>query len=151
VNQTAIAEAPLIAEPETIGTTEAAAQLGKHPDTLLEWVRDGKLHPANNGKSGRQRRYFWAPADLAEAQILADTSAMTSREAVEKLGPLVPHLTGAQVKADCALKGFMVACSGSAGVRTIRADEPITVLFERLGRDKPILIMPPTPADAPQA
>lgn len=144
--------APLIDAPaDTIGTTDAARLVGCHVQTLLSWVREGKLTPEHNGKDKRQRRYFWGPADVAAAQVLAHTEAMTSRETVEALGGIVPYLTAAQVRADSGFPGETPTISAARGVRVVRYDQTVDEIFKLHGKGGAIVLVPPTPAGAAQA
>ena len=135
------------AEVTTIGTVEAAEIVGVHRDTLQGWAREGQLSPEHNGKDGRQRRYFWGAADMAAAMILANTAAMSSREAVEMLGGLVPHLTAAQVQADLGTSGDVILASSGKGVRILREDQTLAEARRLLGSGV-IVIVPPTPEGA---
>jgi len=139
-----------MADPDTIGTTDAAKLVGCHRDTLQEWARDGQLSPEHNGKEGRQRRYFWGPADIAAAQHLSNRSAMTSRESVEMLGGIVPHLTQARVRADTGFPGEHPTISAARGVRVLRYDQTIEEIFKLHGKGGVIVIVPPTPAEVGQ-
>jgi hypothetical protein len=140
-----------IADPDTIGTTEAAKLIGCHVRTLQGWAKEGQLTPEHNGKEGKQRRYFWGPADIAAAQVLANAAAMTSRESVEMLGGIVPHLTQAQVRADTGFPGETPTISAARGVRVFRGDHTLDEIFKLHGKGGVIVLVPPTPAGSAPA
>lgn len=126
---------------ETFTTRHVAEMLGVKQKTIQYWAREGLLTPHVEGE-GKQRRFYWTPADVDEARGLRDANGQVGmiKIVADMVGPdFLRSVNHAQSIAETASKGEIIAAGGNRALR-FRADTPLGDVVRRL--DGVVILFP---------